>query len=177
MARVHFWSFLVDEEGRPIQGANIDVYLAASTSPAFVYDSETALIASNTVPQTTTNHEGYFEFWVGDVSESFGYSTPQKFRIEWTKTGLAEGFIEYLDILPPATRYFSYTMTTWTSAATGVYVDVGHSMKTLYPLVQVYDATTYIQEDPWKIEGISTIVTRIWYASTPATDKIAAFVA
>ena len=177
MSRVHFWSFLVDEEGRPIQGAEIGVYLAQSTSPAFVYDSELGATATNVVPQTTTNHEGYFEFWVGDVNESFGYSIPQKFRIEWEKTGLAEGFIEHMDILPPATRYFSYTMSTWTSADTGVYVDFGHAMKTLYTLVQVYDATTYIQETPWKVQGISSVVTRIWYQTTPAGDKIASFVA
>lgn len=170
MARVHFWSFLIDEEGVPIQGADINVYLAASTSPAFVYSSETGTTATGTVPQTTTSHEGYFEFWVGDVNESYGYSTPQKFKITWEKTGVAEGYIDYIDILPPATRFYNTTLSTWTSAATGVYIDVQHNMKTLYPLVQVYDATTYEMNTSWtKIEAISTVKTRIWYASNPGT--------
>jgi hypothetical protein len=169
MARVHFWSHLVDDEGIPIQGANITIYLSESLSPAFVYSSETTTTATNTSPQTTTNSEGFFEFWIGDVSESYGYSIPQKFKITWEKTGVAEGYIDYVDILPPATRFYNTTISTWTSGATGVYADVVHSMKTLYPLVQLYDTNYEQVTNWWKIESQSTITTRVYFMTNPGT--------
>jgi len=169
MARVHFWSHLIDDEGIPIQGADINIYLSESQSPAFVYASESTTTATNVVPQTTTNSEGFFEFWIGDVSESYGYSIPQKFKITWEKTGVAEGYIDYLDVLPPATRFYNTTISTWTSGATGVYADVVHSMKTLYPLVQLYDTNYEQKTDYWKIESQSTITTRVYYMTNPGT--------
>jgi len=169
MARVHFWSYLIDEEGIPIQGADINVYLSETTSPAMVYLSETTTTVTNTLPQTTTNHEGFFEFWIGDINEPAGYSVPQKFKITWEKTGVAEGYIEYVDILPPATRFYNTTLSTWTSAATGFYADVDHSTKTLYPLVQLYDTSYEQVTNWWKIESISTTRTRIWFLSNPGT--------
>ena len=169
MARVHFWSHLIDDEGIPIQGASVTIYLSETLSPAYIYTSENSTTPINTDPQVTTNSEGFFEFWIGDVSESAGYSIPQKFKIAWEKTGVAEGYIDYVDILPLATRFFNTTISTWTSAATGVYADVTHNMKTLYPLVQLYDSSYQKDTSWWKIVSQSTVITRIWYTTDPGT--------
>lgn len=62
MARYHYWQFLVNQEGQPINAADINVYLAGTTTPANVYTSETGTAYTNTLPQASTNELGYFEF-------------------------------------------------------------------------------------------------------------------
>jgi hypothetical protein len=162
MARVHFWQFLLNEEGIPIPAADIYVYLANTLSPAYVYTSESGGTATITTPQVTTTADGFFEFWIGDSEESAGYSVPQKFKIVWEKTGVAEGYIDNLDILPNAPRYFNDTITTWTSAATGYYYDLTHGLNNSYPLVRVWNTTTQQVIDPWKIESLTAQSTRVW---------------
>jgi len=103
MARIHYWQYIVDEEGSPIGGVQIRFYLADTVIEANIY-------ANSTVGhQTTTsainllsNGEGYFEFWVGDEWElNGGYPSTQRFRLEWIRTGMREGVIDYIDIFPP----------------------------------------------------------------------------
>jgi len=104
MARVHYWQYIVDEEGRPIGGVQIRFYLADITN------TEANIYANSTVGhQTTTsainlvsNEEGYFEFWVGDEWElNGGYASTQRFRLEWIRTGMREGVIDNIDLFPP----------------------------------------------------------------------------
>ena len=104
MARLHYWQYIVDEEGTPVGGVSIRFYLADDTN------TEANIYANSTVGhQTTTsaidllsNGEGYFEFWVGDEWElNGGYPSTQRFRLEWTRTGMREGVIDNLDIFPP----------------------------------------------------------------------------
>lgn len=101
MARVHFWQFLVNEEGQPIENADISVYLSSSVSAANVYDREYGGTPITTVPQTTTDTNGYFEFWIADSDDTtYGYANDTKFKLTWDKTGVAAGSINYVDILP-----------------------------------------------------------------------------
>jgi len=111
--RVHYWSFLLNEEGQPIENAEIWIYLAGSNSKAAdLYSSEDGVY--NTTPyQLTFNSKengttseiiktdanGYFEFWIGDASEPNGYTTAQKFKIKWYKSGITEGEIDNINIL------------------------------------------------------------------------------
>jgi hypothetical protein len=162
--RVHFWSFLLSDEGTPIAGADISVYLAESSTVAYVYTSESGATETNSDPQATTDSTGYFEFWVGDSNETYGYSVPQKFRLAWLKAGVADGFIDNIDILPAGARFVSETVTSWTSSGASDYADVTHNLQTLYPLVQLYDSSDELL-DPTKIEGISVTVTRVWVPS------------
>jgi hypothetical protein len=99
MARTHFWHYLQNEEGQPVNGAEISVYLANSSTPAWVYKSESgAAPPDNTPPQVTTTSDGYFEFWIGDGLESQGY-TGQKFKIAWSKPGIIDdGYVDYVEI-------------------------------------------------------------------------------
>ena len=100
MSRFHYWQFLLNKEGQPIPDANISVYLAGTEISANVYFDEFGSNYSNTPPQIITNNMGYFEFWIGDASEEFGYSKGQKFKIEWEKPGVALGQIDWIDIFP-----------------------------------------------------------------------------
>lgn len=101
MARVHYWQFIIDEEGRPIEGADITIFLANSNEPAYIYEDEIGGAPLNSAPQLTTNTEGFFEFWIGDSSEVNGYKSTQKFKIYWERIGIAAGMIDYVDIFPP----------------------------------------------------------------------------
>jgi len=116
MARVHFWKFIVNEAGEPIENANIYIYLAGTTTPAWVYYDEFSATGTRTEPQVSSLRNGYFEFWIDedqnfqygdevDNEEATAYGFSQKFKIRWEKTGIASGTIDYVDIFPP-NRYF-----------------------------------------------------------------------
>ena len=173
MARIHFWSYLLNEEGQPLQNADVTVYLAGTVVPADIYLQEAGGTYTDTEPQLTTNSEGYFEFWIGDVNEVAGYATPQKFKLSWEKIGVATGIIDFIDILPNAPRFYHTTLTSWTSGASGYYGDVGHGLNNQFPLVQAYDASSRTIVDPLLIETVSTSVTRIWMVDNTKTLEIA----
>jgi hypothetical protein len=102
MARSHFWSFIANEEGQPIPGANISLFLADTDTPAKVYDDEFNGNLITTAPQTTTSRNGFFQFWVNPALDDplNGYPSSQKFKLVWSKTGVASGQIDFVDIFP-----------------------------------------------------------------------------
>lgn len=80
-----------DAQGAVIASATITVYLANGTTLATVYESETGSALSGS--KTTTNSNGFFEFWVSDGD----YSTTQLFRV----IGIKEAFADLdLDDIP-----------------------------------------------------------------------------
>ena len=101
MARFHWWSFLVNEQGQPIENADVSIYLAGTTDATNIYTEEYAGNPVSSTPQIKTLQNGYFEFWLPDINDPYGYSPGQKFKIYWKKTGLEEGTIDYIDIFPP----------------------------------------------------------------------------
>lgn len=100
MSKYHYWQFLVNQEGQPIQGADISLYLAGTNTPAFVYENEFGSSGTDNPPQVSTNKAGYFEFWLGDDQESNGYPIGQKFKLQWNKEDIASGSIDWIDIYP-----------------------------------------------------------------------------
>jgi len=102
MARAHHWEYISNEEGQPINGVDISVYVANSSTAAYVYTSENGGSATNTLPQISTDENGYFEFWIADSSETNGYASG-KFKIKWSKAGVIdEGTVDYVDIIVPS---------------------------------------------------------------------------
>lgn len=108
--RIHYWQYLVDEEGRPLSGVEVYVYKAAQTDPVWLYPSETGGTAFKSYPVgdggtlsdiILTGLDGFFEFWIGDQDEASGYSEMQKFKLAWYKTGVASGEIDYISIFTP----------------------------------------------------------------------------
>lgn len=102
MARVHWWSYLVNEEGQPIEGADISIYLAGTTTAANIFTGESGGTANNTTPQVSTNEDGFFEFWIANNSEASGYDYSQKFKVKWETTGVADGEIDNINVFPAA---------------------------------------------------------------------------
>jgi len=102
MARIHYWQYIVNEDGEPVENAIIRFYLADSLTEAEVFLHPTAGITTTTsVAELTTNSNGFFEVWFGDELENTGgYEASQKFKLTWSKAGIASGFIDKIDIYP-----------------------------------------------------------------------------
>jgi hypothetical protein len=104
MARVHYWQYIVDSEGRPMENITVRFYLndnPAEEAEIFTHPSIGTPVTS-TESDLKTNGNGYFEFWVGDEFETLGgYVSTQKFRITWERAGILLGQINNIDIFPP----------------------------------------------------------------------------
>lgn len=100
MSRVHNWNFIIDSTGAPVSNVSIYVYLAGTNTLAYVYKSETLEDYTNNGPQVLTNDQGIYNFWIGDSTESHGYSNNQKFKIKWEHPTLASGIIDNIDVFP-----------------------------------------------------------------------------
>ena len=98
MARVHFWSFLLNEEGQPVEDGEVSIYLANTTTTAEVYTAEIGGSSISAAPQLVTNGAGFFEFWVPDSTEIGGYPISQKFKLVWEKSGISTGTIDNIDV-------------------------------------------------------------------------------
>ena len=104
MARVHYWQYIVDEEGRPLE--NVDIRFLLSDEPTeeaeiFTHNS----LGGPTITSSaniTTDGNGFFEFWVGDEFELLGgYVATQKFLLTWQRAGILFGQIDDIDVFPP----------------------------------------------------------------------------
>ena len=100
MSKLHYWQSVINDEGVPIVGASIYVYLAGTNTPIYIYRDEIANDFTNVVPQVTTDENGRFEFWIGDGTETYGYEITQKFRIRWEHPSINPGEIDFEDIFP-----------------------------------------------------------------------------
>jgi hypothetical protein len=106
MSRYHWWGFIVNEAGEPIENAEVTVKLAGSEELAALYYDEFGNANSmdnpalSAGPQLSTLSNGYYEFWVGDVTEPLGYRNDQKFKLEWIRLGVAHGSIDYINVFP-----------------------------------------------------------------------------
>ena len=98
--RYHYWQFLVNQEGQPINLANITVYEAGTNDLVSVYTNEFTGDVVSTAPHAITNGAGFFEFWIGDEEEQFGYPRGTKFKIVWNREGISSGSIDWIDIFP-----------------------------------------------------------------------------
>ena len=144
MSRAHFWQYLINTEGQPIPNADVSVYNAGGTTPAYVFDSETGGDAFNTLPQTTTDDNGFFEFWIGDHTELNGYQAGLKFKLAWSKTGtITPGEIDNVDISVDTNQAGVYTETVeaaqFTTAGPLEYIDITHNLNKPYPMAVCYD--------------------------------------
>jgi hypothetical protein len=98
-SRWHWWSFLTNEEGQPIQNADVSIFLAGTETPVLIYTDEFTSVSASGSPQLKTQQNGYFEFWLPDVS-TVDYTTTQKFKVQWDKSGVENGFIDFINIYP-----------------------------------------------------------------------------
>jgi hypothetical protein len=169
MARSHFWHYLQNEEGQPVEGANISIYLAGTTSAANIYIAESGGSPVSAAPQITTRDDGYFEFWIADATETGGY-TGSKFKVAWSKPGVIDdGFVDYVEVVLSSkevdeddqfdetknkmvSNALAYSWerrakvhtaiiesVDWEWDGSNYYKDITHSLTSWAPVVMVYD--------------------------------------
>src|SRR5574343_223471 len=78
--RWHYFLFLY-ENGQPLKFKKIDVSLASSEIPTWIFPTKNTTIPIKS--GVLTNENGFFEFWVADKLESlsYGYLPTQTFKI------------------------------------------------------------------------------------------------
>ncbi len=104
MARVHYWQYIVDEEGRPLENVDIRFYLSDNETEEAEIFTHPSLGGPTTTSSAniTTDGNGFFEFWVGDEFELLaGYTATQKFKLDWQRAGILFGSINNIDVFPP----------------------------------------------------------------------------
>jgi len=93
--RIHFWHYVLNEGGQPIQNAEIRLYLQSSpTTEAEIYTSPIAVTSTTcSLADIKTDNDGYFEFWLEGEGGEGGYAHATEFILEWYKAGTAPGYI------------------------------------------------------------------------------------
>ena len=99
MARADYWQYFVDRKGRPLQDAEVRVYLAGSLTEAriFTHPEFGGFVTSSAI-ELKTNKFGFCQFWIGDQWEiEGGYDEDQLFKIVWQNA--IDGIQESIDNL------------------------------------------------------------------------------
>jgi len=104
LSRIHFWHYVLNEEGVPISDVYINLYLNDDpTTEARIYLTETgSSYTTSSVAEIQTDSNGFFEFWLANEWEDGGYPYTQEFRLEWYKAGIAPGVIQNINPWPNA---------------------------------------------------------------------------
>lgn len=107
MARIGFWQYIVDDQGRPLENVNIRFYLSDNpTQEADIFTHPVVGAPTTTsVVDIQTDGNGFFEFWMGDDLETVGgYPSTQKFKLSWQRAGIQIGSISNIDVFPSVFR-------------------------------------------------------------------------
>ena len=110
MAREHFWAYLKDQDGRPLVGSNIRVFLAGTDTEATIFSLPTSAgtvsagdkVDRSLIDQSTwvTGASGFFSFFVSNAWSPSGYSADQQFRLKWWDHSITPTAGGELDNLP-----------------------------------------------------------------------------
>lgn len=160
--RSHKFFYVLNEEGQPIESADISIYQAGTTTALYVYNAETGGTATNSAPQKTTDSNGFFEFWVGDGDDINGYQQTQKLKLLIEKTGVINRTIDYIDIwsvhdetteVPTLSAgIYQGTISSWSTSGSYYYHDIVHNLNMEYPLIICYNNATDEVFQPDRIE-------------------------
>jgi len=176
MARYHYWSFIVNEEGQPIEGADISVYLAGTELPVYIYEDEYAGSTISSAPQITSLKNGYFEFWLPDTNEEIGYDNLQKFKLSWDKSGIESGTVDYIDIFPPVIPVNELDLDKTRNKTVSNYLAFGwesHVLNDSHIAHGIEEADPDLTDDTSKNKLVSNIWVDNWNShvnSTPTTE-------
>jgi len=103
MARSHYWQYLINEEGQPVEAAVINVYEVTDEGDVDIeiYTAESG--GSIIVPGTLeTDSNGFFDFCVPnelDPVDTVTYSADTLFKIAWEKANVISGSVDDVKII------------------------------------------------------------------------------
>jgi hypothetical protein len=123
--RKHFWKYLINSSGEPVEDARIHVFLTSEVTKddlessrisnnsfididnsAYVYVSTTKNDSiynfnSSNIIEIITNSDGFFDFYIADKEEdvsAYGYDYNTYFTIAWIKSGVSIGIVENIQL-------------------------------------------------------------------------------
>ena len=106
LSRIHYWHYIIAENGTPIQDAEVRFYLNGTTTEANIFLSETATSYTTTSnADLKTDADGFFEFWLENGWESGGYNHDQQFKLEWFKAGARPTSVSNINPWPNAFKW------------------------------------------------------------------------
>lgn len=115
--RSHFFSYLKDNNGIPVEGATIHVLVyplgGGTASYAYVYLTESGDPTTTFETALTTDSNGYFEFWFSDKEEGgvYGYEYQREFKITWSGSGITSGSVDKIQLFDVTKREVDTTST------------------------------------------------------------------
>jgi len=116
MARIHYFQYILDNQGNPLTDAEVRIYLSDSSVEANIYvHPNRGTQTTSSVANIKTDEQGFFAVWFGDSYEkNGGYGPKQKFKVTWTK-GVFTNTINNLTIYAPLfpvdeTDYYDATL-------------------------------------------------------------------
>jgi hypothetical protein len=88
MARIHYWQYILDTKGRPVNDANIRVYEEGTLNEANIFlHPERGTFSTSSAENLQTDEQGFFQFWIGDRWEvEGGYTEHTGFKVAWNGT-------------------------------------------------------------------------------------------
>lgn len=97
MARIHYWQYILDNDGKPLKSSQVRVYLSGTINEANIYlNADFGSFTTSSVEDLKSNEYGFFEFWIGDIWEvEGGYSVDQQFKVVWQND--VDGIQEEID--------------------------------------------------------------------------------
>lgn len=99
--RIKYFGYILNSEGQPIGGASVSILKAGTDTPVYVFISESGGSPIIATPQVTTKSDGYYEFWIADEEDvNYGYPYSQKIKVSWFKSGVTEGYVDYISVFP-----------------------------------------------------------------------------
>jgi len=150
MSRSHYWQYVLNSEGQPVQGAIVTLKKEPALTSVYMYEQATG---GSGVTYVTTDNNGFFEFWVGgygnglSTDDTYAYPTNSTFQIEVSGSSILPRTFTSVQLLFQPPRIFYSDMSSATPSAIGggkyKYTKViTHKLNTMYPFVQIYDTTT-----------------------------------
>ena len=99
MARIDYWQYFVDRQGRPLEDTEVRVYLSGTLTEANIFlHPKFASFTQSSAEDLKTSKFGFIQFWIGDQWEvEGGYDEDQTFKIVWQNT--VDGIEEEIDDL------------------------------------------------------------------------------
>jgi len=139
MSLSHYWQYVLNSEGQPVSGAHVHLETEPDGDIVSLYTKQGTITT-----YTTSDPYGFFEFWLGDTDEVYGYHTNATYTLVISGGSLEPRVIEGIQFLFKPPRLFEIAMDfDLVEDPLGTYTrTINHKLNTYYPIVQAYNTNT-----------------------------------
>lgn len=139
MARAHYWQYVLNVSGSPVEGATVSLTLMPDITDVVFYTTQSD---ATTATSVETDENGRFDLWIGDLDETVGYATNSTFALNVSGDTIDPISIEDVHIpFPNVPRMvvFDILPDEWTLVSGTSYVaSITHELNSFYPMIIPY---------------------------------------